>query len=229
MISKIKQFFQKLPEHFYPHYSCFCCGKELFDNDGSNLCSKCKEQIFPLENTFSTYGNLPTYSYCHYDELARSIVLDAKDNDKPYFAHLMAHFMAKVIVDNNLEFDFITYVPTGKKNYRKRGYDYIKILAKTLSKLVNSTVVTTLTKGIDVVDQTLVPRQDRYKNVNNSFVINQKVNVKDKKILILDDIVTSGATLNTCAQELIKYGAYSVTALTFSRAVARKESQLNKG
>lgn len=86
-----------------------------------------------------------------------------------------------------------------------------------------STVVTTLTKGIDVVDQTLVPRQDRYKNVNNSFVINQKVYVKDKKILILDDIITSGATLNTCAQELIKYGAYSVTALTFSRAVARKE------
>ena len=207
---------KKISEVFYPTCSCYLCHKELYKKAENYLCEDCVKTITPCDKALTTYGSLKVYSACKYSDGGREIVLNSKDHDKPYLFKVMAGYVNDTIELNELKADMVTFVPSNKKSVKRRGYELMKDIAKEVSKKYGIEYVVAISRRKDILDQTAVPRENRYSNVKGAFQC--VYNVENKTVIIIDDLVTTGATLNECANILLNSGAKSVIGVTFSRA-----------
>ncbi len=136
---------------------------------------------------------------------------------KYYSNREMARFLARQLVqsvDSN-QFDFISFVPTTGRNQRRRGYNQAKLLAKEISSMCDLPLVTALAR-VQHVDQIGLNRNERLSAIKNNFVAID--GFSGKRVLLVDDVITTGATLNECAKTLKQAGVKSV----WSIAVAKK-------
>jgi ComF family protein len=117
---------------------------------------------------------------------------------------------------SDVEFDVVTYVPMTKKRLNKRGYNQSKLLADGVAQRINLPCETLLEKVKETSSQRGSTAVQRRKNLKNAFKIVPNFNVKGKTILIVDDVKTTGSTLNECAKVLCKNGAKAVYACTFA-------------
>lgn len=124
--------------------------------------------------------------------------------------------------------DVIVPVPLHKKRFKKRGFnqayllikDWEEINAKIGSGIVFARIDKKLLIRINYTKpQTGLSRKERVKNIRNAFDVTQPERIKDKSVLIVDDVYTTGATTNECARVLLKHGAKSAEVLTLARAV----------
>lgn len=129
-------------------------------------------------------------------------------------------FLAELLVNScgikPDSFDGVTYVPRLKKNIRYHGYDQSKELAKSISKLFGIPLVTTLTR-VGGRDQKLLSYSQRLKNMKNRF---RPVNIPEqrfKKLLLVDDIFTTGATMSACESLVREHFAKSVVTLVLAK------------
>lgn len=112
----------------------------------------------------------------------------------------------------------LTSVPSSSKRLAWRGYNQADEIAKVLAKQTGMKYYPDLLKRTKYkTPQTQLNRRERIKNVENAFAIGKKVNLKGKKVIIFDDLVTSGATLNACAKEVRKLGAARVWGFVLAR------------
>lgn len=113
--------------------------------------------------------------------------------------------------------DLIIPVPLHKTRLRKRGYNQAEYFAKGLSEVMNvGENFSVLKKIISVETQTKKSRFNRWKNVETVFKVENAEMIKGKHILLVDDVVTTGATLEACAEKLIKAGAGKVSVATIA-------------
>lgn len=113
--------------------------------------------------------------------------------------------------------DYISWVPISKKRRRTRGYDQAEILANALSGEIGVPVVRTLNKVIDNPPQSDIRGEaERRANVLGAYSIADIENIKGKRILILDDVLTTGATASECARVLLTAGAREVSLVTIA-------------
>ncbi len=113
------------------------------------------------------------------------------------------------------EFDIITSVPLHFQRKKFRGFNQSELLGELICINLNKKYYNdVLVKTINTPPQTTVEKHMRKRNIENAFVVNSGYNVKNKKILIIDDIFTSGNTLEECARTLILQGAEVVGAFT---------------
>lgn len=134
--------------------------------------------------------------------------------------HLIAD-IKKLIANNN---DYLNYisgavlvpVPLHIKKLRKRGYNQSLILAQILNKLnPNTQIQEALIRTKFTGSQTQLSREERLKNVKNAFVLSSKTKIaNDIRYIIVDDVFTTGATLNSCASVLQKNGASHIDIIT---------------
>jgi len=114
--------------------------------------------------------------------------------------------------------DLIIPVPLHKKRRRRRGYNQSEIIAKHLSKVyclpMSSQI---LIKTKNTVPQMKLSKKLRIKNLTDSFSSKNIHILKNKNIMLVDDVITTGTTLNTCAKKLIKAGAKKVFVFTLAR------------
>ena len=117
------------------------------------------------------------------------------------------------------EFDAITAVPMQKKNERRRGYNQAELLARALSRRTGIACDMTLLerRGERAPQSTLARRAERAKNARGAFGAGASAN--GKKILVVDDICTTAATIRACAEALTDAGAARVCAVTVARAL----------
>ena len=101
-------------------------------------------------------------------------------------------------------FDYITYVPMHRKDKRSRGFNQSQLLAKELSKLMNIGCFQTLIKVRQTDPQHILEGKKRLTNLKGAFKIVDKSLIKGRKILIIDDVVTTGSTLSECSKTLDK-------------------------
>ena len=111
----------------------------------------------------------------------------------------------RLIDEKDLNIDFVTFVPSHKKTIKKRGYNQSKLLAEEIASLLNIPLIETLEKNVLTKTQKNLDYTTRQENLRDSmrFLIDKNL-IKDKNILLVDDIVTTGATVNTCANLLSK-------------------------
>lgn len=199
---------------------CLHCNKEL--ENGSILCGKCLDKIKFCKEAYTINlrgKTLICYSATFYSKIVKELIIKFKY--KGYFAigDFFSREMYKNLLQNNIEFDLVTYVPLSPKKNLKRGYNQSKYLAKVISKLSNKAWSETLIKKKDTKDQKTLDKDKRWENLKSCFQFNPRIDVKNRTIVLVDDVITSGATAYYCAEELIKNGAKSVIVLTAARSI----------
>ena len=134
------------------------------------------------------------------------------------YAEVYGELMAKCVDENSVFCDIITWVPLNAKRLRRRGYDQARLIAEETAKLMGVECVQLLTKTRNIRAQSLTGgAAERKRNVSGVYSPCDTELIKGRHVLIIDDIVTTGATLAECAGVLTKCGAASVTAATLAR------------
>lgn len=152
----------------------------------------------------------------------RSIIHYLKYKNKHKIGELLGNIYGKIIleIDYKKEFDIIIPIPLHKKKIDERGYNQAHFFAKGLSETLSiPSKKEYIIRKIHSKSQTKIPDElNRWKNVKNIFEIKDSDSIKNKNILLVDDVITSGSTLEACAQELLENGASSISIATIAYA-----------
>jgi len=157
-----------------------------------------------------------------YDDSSRDMVLGFKHGDQTHAAPFFTPWLARAGADFLAETDYLIPVPLHPFRLLRRRFNQSGLLASYLSKEVQ---VPCLLDGIKRIRSTPVQgylnEKERKKNVRKAFALNPKYleQINESKIVLIDDVFTTGATVNECAKILLKAGASEVNILTLSRVV----------
>ncbi len=142
-----------------------------------------------------------------------------KYNDQTFLAKKFARILQTKFKEEIANCDIICAVPLHKKRLQKRKFNQAILIAKNLDKkkLVNSL----LWRLSDTIPQVKLKQKQREKNLKKAFLVNKKYRnfVRGKKILLIDDVMTTGTTIDNCAKTLKKFGAMEVVVLTVAKTV----------
>ena len=154
----------------------------------------------------------------YYEGDVRQSLLRYKFGGVRAYCDIYAEFLVKTIDERAVSCDIITWVPLSAKRLRKRGYDQARLIAEETAKRMGVECAQLLTKTRNIRAQSLTGgAAERKRNVSGVYSPCDAELIKGRHVLIIDDIVTTGATLAECAGVLTKCGAASVTAATLAR------------
>ena len=185
------------------------------------ICSKCKLKLKKLLklNTVAykdKYFKSHTYLF-KYEGVIRDKLLQYKFREHSY----LYKFFAEIIINNcNLKntYDIILPVPIHKKRKSTRGYNQSELIAREVSKRLNVEYYNNvLVKDINTIPQSTLTKSKREQNVLGIYSIQKEQKIQNKSILLIDDIYTTGSTVNECSKVLIKNGAKLVDVLTIAK------------
>lgn len=217
---KLPGFFHRLLRAVYPP-KCPFCTKILEQGEGP-ICRACEDQLPSTEGRrlINLEGVEQCVSPLWYRENARAALLRYKFGRRTVYAAVFSALMAESVrLDLDGEWDVIAWVPLSKKRLGKRGYDQARLLAEGLSKELDCPCVPLLKKrGENTVQSTLKDSSARRANVLGLYEVTDPALCAGIKVLLVDDVVTSGATLSECAVTLLTAGAAEVRAVTLCRA-----------
>lgn len=162
----------------------------------------------------------------YYEGPIRKAVSRMKFNEKKFICKTMAEDMYGVFLREYAQsgFDYICFVPFTKSKKRKRDFNQAEVLAHELSVLTGIPVLDALECIYDTPPQHSLSSVYRTGNVFGIYEVKDENSVKNKKLLLVDDIKTTGASLNECAKMLRLYEAESVSCITFAVASGKKNS-----
>ncbi|MBV4428211.1 ComF family protein [Clostridium tyrobutyricum] len=198
---------------------CLLCGYDLYSDEF--ICNSCRKGIMSCENKNQLeYQNtkFDFYSSSYYSGSMKELIGKLKYKNSFKSGEVIAAYMYDVIKKNNIVFDIITYVPMTKKDEKRRGYNQSKYLASILKGYLRKPVKCCIQKRRSTKDQIGLSKEDRWSNIKDSFKIVDKDMVKNKNILLVDDVITTGATAFYCASELKNNGSNKVTILTGAKS-----------
>ncbi|WP_242964660.1 phosphoribosyltransferase family protein [Flavonifractor sp. An100] len=137
--------------------------------------------------------------------------------------------MAQCAADQRITaVDGITWAPLSRARLRQRGYDQARLLAQDVGRELSLPVLSTLKKVRNVPPQSQRENEgERRRNVAGAYAPDRKTDVKGMRLLLVDDVVTSGATLEECIRQLKLSGAESVQCLTLARAGSGEKERKN--
>ena len=149
---------------------------------------------------------------CFYEEPLRTSIHRFKFGGCRQYAAVYGKWMAVTIGDKLAgKFDLITWAPVSRERRKKRGYDQAELLCKAVSRALDVPMARTLTKGTDNPAQsTLTDAAMRAANVRGVYQPYGPETFQGKRLLLIDDIVTTGSTLSECCRVLLTAGAQSV-------------------
>ena len=202
---------------FPPDITCDLCGSEVFD--GSHFCKRCAPTV--------TFNDGTVCPVCGRRTTRPEICIDCKaeppiykrgaslkfKRGNPYLKDYLGRLMAQK-ARSLPGCDAVTYIPITKKRRRERGYNQGLLLAEAISGELGIPVVHALTKKRDTGEQKSLTRRDRAENLKGCFAIADRKGVKAKKILLADDVLTTGATAAEACRELKIAGAAEVYLVT---------------
>lgn len=154
----------------------------------------------------------------YYQNSIQQAVLNFKMHDMPFLAEMQGMEIAKAVKLHYalVDFDFVAYIPMLKKDERKREFNQSRLLAEVVSRECNIPIVDALVKVKKTKKQKRQHARERFLNVYNAFKVKEGTDVANAKVLLIDDVKTTGATLTSAAMTLKAYGAKSVYCATFA-------------
>lgn len=188
---------------------CKQCGIPLPSHYLGNRCEWCVD---------SKYYFRSNRSVVRYKDEIKDVIHDLKFNDKTYLAKPIAICMVNKFTDYINEADFIIPTPMHPGKLSKRGYNQATLIAKHLAKLTDTPLLLDVLMKIESTSiQSDLNRKERFKNLKNAFQVKGEQAIKDKEIILVDDVMTTGATADACSRVLLKAGARKIKVLTFAR------------
>lgn len=191
---------------------CLLCEKILSKQE-LDLCHSCREdaESFPeIKNSFSFLAGWCAIWY--YKGNVRNGILRykfyGKRNRGKNFGRLLA---MKLLQSGHTDYDVLTWVPLSATKLNDRGYDQVKEFSKSVAKELSMPLTRTLKKVRDTNTQSTLETLDaRRANVMGAYEVIDPELVKGKRILLLDDVITTGSTASECAKTLLLSGAKEV-------------------
>jgi ComF family protein len=138
-----------------------------------------------------------------------------------HLRHLVARWLQAALDDERIRgsrFDIIVPVPLHAARQRERGFNQASLLATLLSAQTSIPSRPVLERIRYTTTQTALDRSERMENLHNAFRLRKNVDVRSLRVLLIDDVLTTGSTLSECARILKRAGALSVHAATAARA-----------
>ena len=214
-----KKLLDRFLDLLFPPRCAFC--RKLLNDEGM-VCADC-EAALPVTGpeAVQRLDKIECCSPLFYEGSVRASLLRYKFGGINAYAEVYGEFLSKCIDENNISCDSITWVPLSPRRLRKRGYDQARLLAEALAKRQGIPCISTLRKvRNNKVQSSLHDAKQRKNNVKGVYELIPGVSVRDMDVLLVDDIVTTGSTLNECAGVLADAGA----ARVITAAVARKRT-----
>lgn len=204
---------------YYKDEKCILCEKDIYDD--RIICKTCEDNIKICEDSFEIgYDDkkFQCYSSAYYSGTMMELIIKLKYKNSFRAGDVVANCMKNTIVNNHIDFDAFTYVPMTKKALKKRGYNQAEYLANSLKKYTDKPVISCLSKVKETKDQIGLSKMERWNNMRGSFTTYNKKRIKDKKILLIDDVLTTGATAFECCMELFENGVGEINVLTGAKS-----------
>ncbi len=212
---------------------CGGCSKK-----GVRWCSDCRKNIMPIPEPkcdicglpqakngtcFSCQQTPPFYkalrSWAVFEGPIRKALHKMKYKQDLGLGDSLAVEMFSYVKELNWRVDVVVPVPLGKERMKERGYNQVSLFALPLALAMGwKYSARALKRARETVSQVGLSAEERENNVRSAFVANRN-KVVGKTVLVVDDVSTTGATLNSCAEALINGGAHEVYALSLARAL----------
>ena len=193
---------------------CSVCGLPVEGFDGTFVCEECAKS---RKRRFDT-----AISAARMDGVFRRAVISYKFDGHLWMADDFADWMSAALsarTDPDA-IDLVLSIPATLKHRIDRGYDQCAILTKRIASRIDRRFACGIVKRRgDPKRQSLLAGEEREENVKGTFAVARPELVRGRTILLVDDVMTSGATLSECAGELKDAGAWRVFALTLGRAI----------
>jgi ComF family protein len=220
--------------------------------DGGGVCAACWSQLQFIAPPFcprlgipfvydpgpdvlsmEAIANPPAYrrarAAVRYDGVARDLVHALKYQDRTDLAPIMGRWMARAGTELLQDADLVVPVPLHWKRGWSRRYNQAALLGSTISQASGRPLVTgILRRSRQTAPQIGLSRQDRARNVQGAFEVpaSARPEIAGRRLVLIDDVLTSGATLDACARSLLRAGAEDVDVLVFARVVESHASPI---
>ena len=221
---------------------CTICGRSI--RAGEYLCGDCETRVTRIVPPFcqacsepfegSITGAFPCTNCAHrtiyFDAavaayrgrgIVRQIIHEFKYGRQIHLRHLVARWLHAALDDERLRgsrFDIIVPVPLHATRLRERGFNQASLLAALLSAQTSISSKPLLERIRYTTTQTALDRSERMENLHNAFRLRKNADVRGLRVLLIDDVLTTGSTLSECARVLKRAGALSVYAAMAARA-----------
>lgn len=249
---RLKVLFRKLRSKLYLDGPvCSACGKELLSHIRGGLCPECEKtsvklgtdicgkcgRVLANEAEFcdtcirNERAFVRARSCYVYEGAPKKFVYRLKFGGRRYLAAFIAEAMVDRYLDCGFECDCVVAVPLSAKRKRKRGYNQAELIAEELSSRLKLPLIDgALVKTKENKPQTKLTKREREENVRGVYEVTSPEAFKGRRVLVVDDVMTTGATLGEVSRILYKAKARSVEALTYcsTRFVSPSENILNE-
>lgn len=192
---------------------CLICSRHLTQAFPGPLCRTCRSRRPAFDFAFGA---------CLYTPAVRTLLHEFKFHQKTYLRHAFARRMVDFIIHHNLDidrFDAVIPMPLAPARQRERGYNQAQLLAEPLARTFDKPLWrNTLLKTRMTPPQSTLGRKERFTNVWGAFRIKPSKGLSGSQILIVDDLLTTGATAAAAAHTVKAAGAQTVAVLTLAIA-----------
>jgi ComF family protein len=231
----LKKLFQYIEDFWfllYPHI-CEACGDVLHKNENI-VCTKCLYDLprtdycidlnNPIINLFTGRMKIEKATALftfHKGSRFRKLLHTLKYKNKPEIGILLGQELgAEMLKSNNFkDIDYIVPVPLHPKRKKQRGYNQSEKIAEGISQIMKIPVVSDcLVRKSETETQTKITKEERWRNVYGKFAITNSEILKKKHILLIDDVVTTGSTLEACGETLLKIDDLKLSIAVLAKA-----------
>ena len=183
---------------------CNVCGSPL---EGKGLCHKCRTSLPYFSKA---------RSYALYEGVIRTAIIRFKFEKRRNLGIFLGKVLGKFILELKWDIDFIVPIPLSKERLRSRGFNQSEILATEASKILGIPMSLGLIRIKETKPSIDLNVEERLDNINRAFLLSD-TNLKGKKILLIDDVYTTGATTNEASKTLVERGIKEVKVVTLAR------------
>ncbi len=231
-MSLLKNIFADTLHLFYPHV-CMGCGSDLLE-ENNLLCLKC---INDLPHTgFAPHVNNPVEKYfwgrialsaAHSEfyfskgSLIQQLIHQLKYKGNIRLGYYLGELMGISLLNSNRfnTVDALVPLPLYANKERIRGYNQAAVICNGISSVMNIPIITgNIIRRHPTETQTLKHRTERWENVNESFAVKIMASLKDRHLLLVDDVVTTGATLEACGNVILQAENVKLSIATLAHA-----------
>lgn len=219
------------PENIY----CISCSSPISMKNPYSLCLDCYNNIVFLKDKY-TAGDMvvnylmstdiieEVYLATTYEQTMKNLIHGIKYTKKTYIAPYLATFLYEFIEFKKIDFDYICSTPIHKNRLNERGYNQVDIIAKYLSKLTDKKIVNPAKRVVDTVGMYHLDKKQRAEQMINAFRAENLPKLDGKTLLIIDDVLTTGATMINLAKSIkMQNPNTKITSAFVTRAVPKKE------
>lgn len=204
---------------------CVLCAR-ILEKEETDLCHRCRVHAPECPISKNSYPYLNKWvALWYYEDTVRESLLRYKFRGKRTYAQTYGRLLAMKLQREDLtDFDILTWIPISDRRRRKRGFDQVELIAYAVAEELGISAVPTLCKLRDNAAQSgIVGQAERRANVLGVYRVREGEALKGKRVLLLDDIVTTGSTAGECARVLLSAGAKEVNLAVVAAARQHKK------